>query len=146
MDGLNIDYNRLPVLAILILVFVNTFKKPLENLITSLVPEVVLKFFGIRSQREEHKQAIEEALLDGEIQTQIADQMRDTQRERELLQLLKNKDRWLENVLTSRLERMQAQQAKMIEILGAIQRSGERTNNILETIHITLSMRRSNGP
>ena len=89
-----------------------------------------------------------EMLLDRDIQDKVTVQMRDTHREETLIGLIQDKDRWLEDILTKQLDGLQIGQDKIIGELGIIHRNSERTNNILTTIHMTLSklaeQRRSN--
>lgn len=136
MGGLGIDFNQWPTWLLVVLIAANLFKEQIGGLIGSITPTWIKDVFRLKAKRtlgrDEHEHLIEEVLLNGEIQDRITEQLRESRREETLIQVIRDKDRWLEGVLTKQLD-------KIVEETAANRRNSERTNNILTTIHITLS-------
>lgn len=139
MEG--IDYSRLPTWIVLILLLLNLFREQIGKFVPTAIREHFRNRAENQADQREHAQRIEETLIDNELQQRVTEQLRETRREDTLIKLLQDKDRWLENVLATQLERLGNGQEKMIEELKQIRGGITRTNNILTTIHIVLSRR-----
>lgn len=132
---LNFDTSTWPMWAILILVSISALQKPLGL----LLPESVRDFFNRWARKQEHDQAIKESLLEHQFNTEDAKHLRGAWREDQFAEMLRQKDSYLHEYLDEKVDRIVAEQIKMLERLNAIDGNTKRTNNLLTTIHVELS-------
>lgn len=134
-----INFDAWPTWLIFILLALNLFREQ----ISSFVPTAIRDHFSHRARRmadrEEHVQEIEETLLNNRMQTMATEQLRSSWREEQWVELLQRKDAWLIDQLDKRLLDLQASTDKLLEEQIKMRYGINRTNDILTTIHITLS-------
>lgn len=143
MPGLQLDFAHWPTWLLVLLVAANLFKDQIGSLISSFIPTAIQDHFSNRAQRqadhEEHLQLLEEAILNGELQTNAAEQLRKSWREEQWAELLQRANAWQQETLARDLNEIKSSQAKLIEAMVATQHNTKRTSDILTTIHISLS-------
>lgn len=139
MPGLNLDFNQLPAWLLAILILINIFKQPLS----AFVPVAIRDFFTFRAKREadreEFAQGIEETLVNSRLQSEATEHLRRSWREEQWVELIQNKDAWLQDVLDKKLDGLQTGQAKLIEQTIQVQRNTLRTNDLLTAVNGNLS-------
>ena len=133
MPGLN--FNEWPVWLVAILVVINIFKQPLG----AILPDW-LKFRADRNaDREEHKQAIEEALINSRLQANANEQLRAQLTEKQLFTLFeKMLSRVLEDFKND-LVQLKTGQSKQLETLTAIHAESKRISEFARGININIS-------
>lgn len=135
----NIDFNQLPTWLLVLLIIINIFKQPLS----AFVPSAIRDFFTFRAKREadreEFQQGLEETLVNSRLQTEAAEHLRRSWREEQWVELIQNKDAWLQDVLDKKLDALQAGQTKLIELTTQVQRNTLRSNDLLTAVNANLS-------
>lgn len=139
MPGLNVDFNQWPSWLLFLLIVINIFKAQ----IAAAIPDTVKNWFQFRvnrqADREEFQQEMAEVQLNSRLQSEAADQLRKSWREEQWVELLQQMLSWMREDLGKDITEIRAGQDKQMETLTQVQRNTLRTNDLLTTIHITLS-------
>jgi hypothetical protein len=123
-----IDYRQLPIWAILVLVIAREVKP----LVVTFVPESLRTWWVRRTDREEHVQEIEQAIVDSELQASAAAQLRESWKDENIFELLRQKDSFFYQFFGE-----QAQEYG--QRLAAIEENGTRTNDLLTLMNANLT-------
>lgn len=136
MPGLQVDFSQWPTWLLFLLIVINLFKQQL----IAFIPEALRHRAGRQADREEFKQGIEEALVNSRLQTEATDQLRKSWREEQWAEILQQMLGWLREDLEADMKQLQDGQAKLYETTIQVQRNTARTNDLLTTMNMTLSL------
>ena len=144
MPGLNVNFNEWPIWLLFLLMVINILKTPISAILPETLREWGVNPFKFRAEREmdrrEHQQEIEQALVNSRLQAEATDALRKSWREEQWAEILQQMLAWLREDLQTDLKNMQATQTKQQETLVQVQKNTARTNDLLTTMNMTLSL------
>lgn len=134
-----IDATTLPIWLAVVLFLINLFREQLG----AFVPQAIRDHFQDQAKRaknrESHKQEIEETLLDNLIQERVTDSLRDNSREGKLIDLIRQKDEYIQTKLDTRLDEQARLLGKMLEQMSHVRTNSGRTNDLLSAMNGSIS-------
>lgn len=136
MPGLQVDFSQWPTWLLFLLIVINLFKQQ----IAGFIPEALRHRAGREADREEFQQEIQENVLNFRLQAETTDQLRKSWREEQWVELLQQMLAWLREDLEKDMAEIQTGQGKLLETTIQVQRNTSRTNDLLTTMNMTLSL------
>lgn len=140
MPGLQVDFSQWPTWLLFVLIVINLFKQQIATFIPTTIRDIFQFRAGRQADREEFKQEMEQVQLNSRLQTEAADQLRKSWREEQWAEILQQMLAWLREDLEADMKELQAGQAKLNETTIQVQRNTARTNDLLTTMNMTLSL------
>jgi hypothetical protein len=136
-----VDFSQWPAWLLAVLIVINIFKQQLG----ALFPDWLRHRLGRQADREEFQQAMHEVLVNSRLQNEATDQLRKSWREEQWAELLQQMLAWLREDLQADLKLLQSGQASLHETTIQVQRNTSRTNDLLTTMNMTLSLLAERG-
>lgn len=144
IPGTGIDFSNWPAWLVFLLLILNLFKAQIGKGWASL--------FKLKEDQQEHTQDIEANLVDHDLQTKAAEQLRESQRESRAWNVIAQKDSYLHQYLNGKVDELLAgQEATRQEVAGLRedlrtytegQATGTaQTNSLLKELTVILARR-----
>lgn len=140
MPGLpNISVDNWPTWLLFLFILINIFKQQLAAFVPQGIRDAFNHWAARRSDRQEHAQGIETAILDSKLQTAATEQLRASWREDKIFEMIHDKDSYLYDYFDGKLDGLKSGQDKQTEILSSIHRTSIRTNDLLTVMNQNLT-------
>lgn len=146
----SIDMSQWPTWLLVTLLIINLFREQ----IGAFIPQALREHFTFRAKRkadkEEHQQQTEDTLLQSKLKAEDellqskleAEQelrLRKSWREEQWVEILKQKDSWIQEELDGRLKENTKLLGKILEQMSNVRTNGIRTNDLLTSINSSLT-------